>query len=177
MSRVALGCDPGSVDAGIVVRRGSEVLAHRTVHRAADEDGPRGIGVGPAHLTAVVNAMRELEAEFDPDLIGVEGLRPPNPHQRRRDGNSVINPRYLLGAAAGYGAVLVAFPKATIVPPGKNGSAFLGTYPLELVGPRERNSPGWQLRVGTGKLRHVRSAWDIAGHTYMQARLYAAQQA
>jgi len=53
------------------------------------------------------------------------------------------------------GAVLYAHPDAIIVAPGGHGSAPLTTYPAALVGDREV--------VGTGKRRHLRSAWDIAG--------------
>ena len=53
------------------------------------------------------------------------------------------------------GAVLYAYPEAHIVSPGGHGSGPLGSYPAKLVGAREV--------VGTGKARHMRSAFDVAG--------------
>ena len=76
------------------------------------------------------------------------------------------SPTALLGHGASYGTVrravllgaLLAAPAGwapLLARPALYGSWRLGDYPAELVGPRER--------LGAGRLRACRAAWDLAG--------------
>ena len=76
------------------------------------------------------------------------------------------SPTALLGHGASYGTVrravllgaLLAAPAGwapLLARPARYGSWRLGDYPAELVGPRER--------LGAGRLRACRAAWDLAG--------------
>jgi hypothetical protein len=174
---VVLGIDPGFRDAGVVAREGTRVLAHRTIHREVDEYGAGAVGVGPRYLAQLVGAVASMKAEFDPVHIAVEGVKRPNPHVKRQNGKSIIDPTHIIATAAGYGAILGVWPEAIVIPPGSNGSAVLGAYPEELVSPAERRGAGWVLRVGGGQLRHVRSAYDVAGLAFIHARVLASLQA
>lgn len=170
-----LGVDPGGKSTGLAVRHGAELLEHATVTRAADEDTVRGIGVGPAYLTAVLRRVAELLEAHGCRLIAVEGVTKPNPHVTRRNGKSLTDPTGILGAAMVLGAVIGAHPEAVIVPPGGNGSRVLALYPLELVGSRE--AAAGRNRIGMGQLRHARSAFDVAGQAGVHARLRAGKHA
>jgi hypothetical protein len=71
----------------------------------------------------------------------------------------MISPESLIGTAAVMGglvswAATEGFP-CLLVAPGGNGSGRRESYPAELWGAREGPA-------GTGRLGHVRSAWDIA---------------
>lgn len=169
-----LGVDPGGRWTGILVRRGVDVLAHVTVTRDTDEDadaGTRGVGVGPAYVADVCIAAAELADVHAVDLVAVESVVAPNPHVNRRNGKATTNPTGALGAAMVYGAILRDWPAAVIVAPAGNGSLPLSAYPPELVSDQERRRG--LNRIGDGKLRHVRSAYDVAG----RGPLYARQRA
>lgn len=95
-------------------------------------------------------AQYRLEA-FGVDVWAVEGLNHPHPRMK------LVNVRGLLDTARVIGWLDVWLaPSRTVleVPPGRHGSGPLAAYPAELVGPRERS--------GSGKMRHVRSAFDVA---------------
>ncbi len=94
------------------------------------------------------------------ELAGVEGWTVPNPHVRRANGNSLINPKGIIDTAFIVGALLTALdhspvPRTVLVPPGGNGSNPAAAYPPELIGPKEGPALG-------GRLRHARSAFDVA---------------
>jgi hypothetical protein len=147
VSPVVIAADPGARWTGVVARRGNDLLDAVTVERTTDEGD---LGVGQDYLAAVLAAVDLMSRDFAADaVVAVEGLRRPSPHVR------VTNPEAVMGAAMVLGAVLGAWPRAVVVPPGRHGSAPLAVYPPRLVGVRER--------AGTGSLRHVRSAWDVAG--------------
>ncbi|KWW97382.1 hypothetical protein LI90_4354 (plasmid) [Carbonactinospora thermoautotrophica] len=171
---VVLGVDPGRRWTGLAVRSGAACLAHRVVERAGDEDGGfRGVGVGPAYLAAVLAAVDELAAAHDVDLVAVEGVTRPSWHVRDRAGGAraAADPTGVLGAAIVLGAVLGHRPDAILIPPGHNGDMPLYAYPAELVSPAERRNG--MNRIGSGLLRHARSAYDIAGQAILVARLRA----
>ena len=92
-------------------------------------------------------------------VLGVEGIEPPSPHVRRRDGNSLIAPAGLLATAFVLGAICDRWSGlVVVVPPGGNGSRADGTYP-ESIRPRPsltRKGPP------ADQARHARSAWDVA---------------
>lgn len=153
-----IGIDPGSRNTGVM---------------AIFDDG-RAVGVtvtneGPL-LPIARPYLREIGATVD-DLISqaegevtvkVESVTRPNWHVGKgQGGGAASNPEALLGTAQVLGAIL-AWYDAEIVPPGRHGSRPMAHYPDALVSAGEKRKPGWETRVGTGKLRHQRSAWDIA---------------
>lgn len=140
-SPVVLGIDPGGHETGVVVRRGRQVLAGELV------TAEKGMCAG--YLREVVGAVSTLAAEHSIAFLAVEDLVHPNPHL------GLANVAGLMDTAQVLGALRVYFPLLILVRPGGHGSAPLASYPLELVGVREKR--------GTGRMRHLRSAFDIAG--------------
>lgn len=146
---IVLGIDPGGAGTGLVlVNTGADaVLAHRLVERE-DRDEVA------AYLDRLTTAIEELLAADAPvpELVAIEGLVEPSGHL------GIANTRGLLDAAEALGWVRCycrGLPVPTIiVRPGGHGAAPLNAYPSELASARERK--------GTGRLRHVRSAFDVA---------------
>lgn len=149
---IVVGVDPGGRNTGVVVRDGQHCSHGVVVTR-------RGDGVFPdaEYLTQVCEAVAEaitiagMEA-----VVAIEGVVNPNPHM------GLSNPGGIIAAAMVLGAVLTRWPEAVVVRPGGHGSGAIELYPPTLVGARERN--------GAGKMRHARSAWDIAGVGAVVAR-------
>lgn len=155
MTRPAtIGIDPGGRATGVVVRYDSRLVWAALLTRSGDADFPDG-----GYVCEVVDAIFDAErwapdlADGIPATVALEGLRRPGGHARDRDSH-LIDPTGVMGTAMVVGAVLANWPDAVLVAPGGHGSGPLATYPAELVGEREQ--------VGTGRLRHLRSAWDIA---------------
>ncbi|WNO28428.1 RuvC-like resolvase [Corynebacterium phage PSonyx] len=157
-----LGVDPGGRDTGIILVDGSRVAGCSV--RSPGELLP----VDQGYIQAVLAEVGELIASTSGDVVVcVEGVTRPSWHvQASASYGAAANPTGLIAAAVVLGAVLGAYPGAVVVPPGGNGSRPLGAYPAGLVSDGERRKSGWELRVGGGKLRHQRSAWDVAfkGH-------------
>lgn len=152
--RAVLGVDPGGQETGLVLVVDGKLAAHQVVQR-------KGMFL-QEWVQAVRDAVWDV-MEVEPlgpftVLVCVEDVNAPNPHL------GLIQVRGLLDAAAVLGAVLVNWKIVQVVPPGGHGSAPLGAYPPELVGPNEPR--------GTGVLRHCRSAWDIA-HAGVRLRALA----
>lgn len=176
--RYVIGVDPGYRHTGLVLRAGDRYVAHAIAARNPATYVADGELVPADYLASVVAAIRELEHTAAVDelerptrarspvtrlAVAVEGLRPPSPHVRRRDGRSTTDPTHVLAAAVVLGAVRDAYPAALVVPPGRNGTQLLATYPPELVTPAERRQ-GLNRPAGESALiRHARSAWDVAG--------------
>lgn len=143
---VVVGVDPGAAATGVVVRRGAAVAAACLVHRGDALDG---------YLAEVGAAVLGYRDDHQADMVAVEDTVPPEPHM------GLSNPAGIIGAAQVLGAVVALAPGAVLVPPAGWGAPvgsrveLCARYPLELIGPRERK--------GTGRLRHLRSAWDVAG--------------
>lgn len=162
MTPVMIGVDPGGRQTGLVVRYGNACLAADLITR----DGPE-VFPGPDYLAEVVEAIGGLVVYASQDLpelagagwprIAVEGVVHPNGHVR------MINAAGLLGTATVLGAVLAHFPAALVVPPAGNGAGPRSAYPAALWPPTEKR--------GTGRRRHLRSAWDIAEAGAFLARL------
>lgn len=113
------------------------------------------------YVCEVVGTVRELCPSGA--VVAVEGVNRPSWHvATRAKRGAASNPVGLLGTCCVVGGLMVAFPDLVVVPPGGNGSSPLGCYPPWLVGPGEKRREGWELRVGTGRFRHGRSAFDIA---------------
>lgn len=160
--RLVIGVDPGGQHVGIVARRGlDELVAHVTIDRGATEPRDawaRRVAVEVDDLLGVDGGTAEVP------IVGIEDVVKPNPHQRRRDGNSLTNLDGILDTAVVLGALLLANPDAILVPPGGNGSNVMDAYPRELRPTRGRGA-------GHDRLRHVRSAWDVAGAALWLHRL------
>ena len=142
---MTIGVDPGGRHTGIVLRHSDQLVRWMLIRRATPLD---------AYLEEVVAAVVEMYAYAPtvgiggPILVAVEDLNDPNPHM------GVTAVRGIIDTAQVIGALSVTLPIVRI-PPGRHGSAPLAAYPTALRGAREL--------VGKGKLRHVRSAWDVAG--------------
>lgn len=153
-----IGVDPGGSTTGLVVRKGRDCIDHQLVERGDDFGG---------YLREVLSAIDAFDWEFGCDLICVEGLNPPNPHL------GMTNVGWLMDTAQVLGAVRARWPDCVVVPPARHGKtpdlpqphldAYMADrYPANLIGSRERGG-----KYG-GKLRHARSAFDVANPTVQQ---------
>lgn len=135
--RPTIGVDPGGAETGLVW-----VNAHGAYvdHRVLDTASSRRWQDIAAELEELVE---------DPGyVVAVEDVRKPTPHL------GIIAVGGLLRAATVLGIVVGIRLDAIVVPPAGLGSGPLAAYPDALRGPRER--------TGSGRLRHCRSAWDVA---------------
>ena len=137
---LVVGVDPGGRSCGVVSREGDRMTRATLCTRTDAQTDAQW-------LREVVETI--CQHRTTRSTVAVEGLTHPNPHL------GLANVTGLLNTAQVLGAVLFAIPDAIVVAPGGNGSAPLSAYPAELVGAREKQ--------GTGKRRHLRSAWDVAG--------------
>lgn len=155
MSAMWVGIDPGGSETGIIARHGDRCLYRSVVTRDDLQMGD--------YIAEVISVVVDALAEVDPvdvleDPVSVEGLTTPNPHI------GMTSVRGLLDTAQVLGAVLAHWPTAVVVPPAGNGSAPLAAYPADLRPIRGQGK-------GRDRLRHCRSAWDIAGAAPTLARL------
>ena len=164
-----VGVDPGERTTGVVTRDGSDPLAVDLIENPPNSGRDPRIMVVPADYLAGVFAAIDAQVAAswartgEPPMLAVEGLNAPGGHL------GFISIRPLLSAACVLGAVLARYghgseaPRVAglrVIPPGRHGSLPLAAYPPQLVGARERPAG---LKIGGGKLRHARSAFDIAG--------------
>lgn len=157
---VIVGIDPGGRDTGIVA-----ISPDGTVRTAAVTNPGELLPLPAGYIADVLTAVAELISGRHA-IIRVEDVKRPNWHVAKdAKRGAATNPTGLLATAQVLGAIRAAYRNAELVPPGGNGSKPLGAYPLALVGDRERATPGWELKVGQGKKRHLRSAWDIANYS------------
>lgn len=153
-----LGVDPGARSTGYAVID-TNGYAMPTLLRWAVLDRPKDgtplEAVPREYLVDVVAAAADAIRETDAELLSVEGIRKPNPHVNRRNGNAIIDPAGLLGTATILGALhgrLWSVP-VVIVPPGQNGTYLpLNRYP----------DPIGTTGKGNDRKRHARSAYDVA---------------
>lgn len=142
MNWPVVGVDPGGRTTGIVRRTGRRVDEYDLVDRGDDSM--------PVYIGRVLAAVARVATGRTPKpLLAVEDVVPPSGHIR------IANVAGLLDTAQVLGGVLARWPNAVVVRPAGHGSHLLAVYPSELVG---RNEP-----KGAGRLRHCRSAYDIAG--------------
>lgn len=160
-----VGVDPGARHTGIVRRAGTDLLDWTVIDREDVEPG--ATRPGRATFAAVADAIRVMA---DGGPVAVEHVRAPNPHVRREDGNSVIDPLDLIDTARLVGYLEAMLPDAVLVDPAKHGARELGSYPEQLVTPREKAAAirrSGKLWVAI-KARHNppqchwRAAWDVA---------------
>ena len=168
---VWVGVDPGGRSTGIVTRNGDLLVAATVVTR----DGPPSstlsdwtAGAWQAYLADVLEAVEDVGDRYTtPASVAVEGVN--NPGGRSHGVIAPIRPIDLAGLGVVIGALAVRWPDLVVVPPGGHGSGPLAVYPPPLVGPNES--------AGKGRLRHARSAWDIAGAAAQAAALTARRSA
>lgn len=141
-----VGVDPGGRTTGVVaIDEDDKVTFAELVERDGEWHDYRSEVIG-----ALIDAARgHIRCGCDEMVVAIEDVVDPNPHM------GLTNIRGLLDTARILEAVCMHVgPSVVVVPPGGHGSGPLAAYPPELVGPREK--------AGTGKRRHVRSAYDVA---------------
>lgn len=151
----AVGVDPGGRHTGVVARAGDQLLYKALVSCTPDI-------TFDWYLAEVVDTVRRardhardvlIAHDTHPRtglLVGVEDINDPTPQMGIASIRGLIDTAQVLGAVAAHFVV-------TRIPPAGHGSNPLSTYPNALVGHETE---------GRGRLRHVRSAWDIAGVTH-----------
>jgi len=162
-----VACDPGGSHSGLVSLIGVDVVDVFVLDRADDElivDYARRVAdrlvamYGRVERALTRRAAADEGEVVNDTAVALEGVVPITPHA----GDKPINPTGLVYAAVVLGACAARFPNAAIVRPGRMGSNVLAAYPAQLVSDGERRRVGWEMRVGTGQLRHARSAYDVA---------------
>jgi hypothetical protein len=144
-----VGVDPGGASTGFVAIDGHGVPIHATLV-IADH------GVNDAYLGEVIDTLEVIVDRVNDSLgmplVALEDVVHPNPHMGLANMDGLLATAQVLGALRGH---LIASEVALVlVRPGGHGSAPLRSYPRQLVGERERK--------GSGRYRHLRSAYDIA---------------
>lgn len=148
-----IGIDPGGTYTGVVARPTRDLKARPTYGAVVvrGQDSPL-----PLYLLEVLDTIEKaigLDSGPQAGEISVENVRPPTGW---KDSERVpIHPEGLLLTGVVLGAILGRWPNAYLVEPAGHGSHPLQLYPTDLIGQRERQ--------GTGRRRHARSAWDVAG--------------
>jgi hypothetical protein len=143
-----LGIDPGGHWSGFVLRDRDDIA------RAVLVTNPFPLLHGD-YLAEVLDTAAELAAEAQ--TVAVEGLTHPNPHLGLANVAGLLDTAQVIGALRCRFATLGIDP--VFVDPAGHGSGPLRSYPPVLVGDRERK--------GTGKYRHLRSAFDVAGAAFL----------
>lgn len=148
---IVVGVDPGARWTGLAIVDGRTLLASCTIERPGASEL---LDVEPAYLTeiaaGVVDAVRHRGAE----LLAVERVR--RPSWRIKGTEKPLDPTAIMATAVVFGGIIgrgFGVPLVTI-PPDGNGSRPWTTYPAQLR-PREGGKGG-------DKLRHERSAYDVA---------------
>lgn len=174
-----IAVDPGPRWTGIVVRRGSELLAHDVLDR---RDRPTPVGADVLSIDPPVDAwaleaariaLSHVRRQAVIHVVAVEQIVAPHAHHRGKV--KLIDPGPSIDAALIAGVVLglladYAVLGALMVPPDGFGAPVpAGTspkiarqilearYPAELIGARETTGGG------KAKIQHARAAWDLAG--------------
>ncbi len=152
-----LGCDPGGRFCGLALVRDRELVAWDLVERSAGQSLAGWVGECYSGALLLCADLHMGYPARLPVTVAVEDVNSPKLYINGR--RQMISPESLIGTAAVMGALVAwaateGFP-CLLVAPGGNGSGPREGYPAELWGAREGPA-------GTGKLNHVRSAWDIA---------------
>jgi hypothetical protein len=148
MTLVVLQFDPGPRETGIIVRAGEELLAADVVIRKTKGQIPDG-----PFLREVVAAGRAMAEPHGDYIVGVEGVRywhqdDPDRRVQRRNLQAVISTGMM------YGAIVVRWPQAIWVEPGKGyGQKHALFYPEQIRPPTGSTS-------GSDRKRHCRACWD-----------------
>lgn len=174
---IVIGIDPGARDTGIAVvafdGNTPALVSHCTVSRDIYAEGVY-LPVAQDYLERIYAAIAAESA----DIIGVEGVVPPNLHMGRAAFKT--SPILATAIVSGYCQSFGKHGRIIVVPPDGNGAGPLGAYPTTLVSPRERTHIRWRTNTGdnNGQLRHERSAYDVAriAHRLSHAHLAHVQR-
>jgi len=160
---VVLGVDPGATNTGLVLRKDDLVVDVATVVRPKDETDVDYLKRVRTELLVI--ARHNNQPGF---LVGVEAVKAPkafiNGRMKFTDPGPAIGTALVAGLLVGLALQLGWH--VVLVPPMRNGSSPLSSYPARLVGEREKS--------GGGKLRHARSAYDVAGAAAQMCKVGAA---
>lgn len=148
-----VGVDPGGVETGVVARRGNVLHAAVLVRKDRGQEFA-------AYLAEVLDTVAGTARTTRAALVAVEDVTAPTGHAAGRPSH-LIEVAGIIATAKVVGALLTV-SGVMLIDPGGNGSQPLPLYPDALVGPLER--------VGAGKRRHLRSAWDVAGKGALELR-------
>lgn len=160
---VVIGVDPGARETGVAVLDvtdtpglGVAPLLDQCTIRRLDRDRPDQVPADYLDSVASILGLM-IESHLPPTggVVGVEGVRSPRGFANGR--RHTIDPAGIIGASITYGAILAALGDRhvvrRIVRPAGNGHLLpLTAYPTPLA----------TNGKGTDKLRHVRSAYDVA---------------
>lgn len=148
-----IGIDPGGRSTGIVLMVGGKLVDFAVIERKGKDPLPDA-----GYLREVGSAAGRMAGTLIPGypLIAVEGLSKPTGFRKGAASGQkgFLNPLDLAGPAMVIGALVVTFPGAVMVEPRGNGSKEWFAYPEQI-----RPKPGGK---GADRLRHARSAWDVA---------------
>jgi hypothetical protein len=150
-----LGIDPGAKATGVVVRSSDELAYGTTAVRDRDETVEQ-YAAGVVNLVAGITE-RFVETFDGRPLVAIEAVLAPNVWNNGErvilHPQSVMDTCTVAGHIAGWATVQRL--KVEWIRPGHNGQGFMVTYPAALRPTRGKGA-------GKDRLRHVRSAWDVA---------------
>lgn len=158
MTTRVLGVDPGGQNTGVtLVDVTLELCSGRVLERGDQQpihDYATAVAREVTELATGQHAIAEGMGTKPVTLIGVEGLNRVTPQMGKRpiDLYPTVEAGIVLGAC--FGMLRARGLHVAWVPPGGHGDNPLRTYPSQLIGAREKK--------GTGRLRHARSAYDVA---------------
>lgn len=138
---VICGIDPGGRQTGVVWVCEGQLEYHNVYERGPGEDDAAYIDRFPWAAGPI------------PDLICVEDVRAPVGQMGQISLDGLLRTAVTLGAVLAYAAS--GGVPVVVVPPGAHGSGPVTAYPVEL---RPTRGSG----AGHDRLRHCRSAWDLA---------------
>ena len=142
MHIATIGIDPGTKETAVISLDASgDILAGS---RIIWED----FCTVPSHAAEILAVVDEYTSAHGTEAVHLEDVVPPVGQM------GLIDPRPLLTLHRLVGFLQASRPDWRLVRPGGHGSQPLASYPAALVGKTERK--------GTGKLRHLRSAYDVA---------------
>jgi hypothetical protein len=151
-----LGVDPGANATGVVVRSGAELVDGTTAVRDKGETVEQ-------YAAGVVNLVAGITERFSETLDGrplvaIEAVLAPNVWNNGE--RVILHPQSVMDTCtvAGHIAGWATAERLDVewVRPGHNGQGFMGAYPAEL-------RPTRGIGAGRDRLRHLRSASDVAG--------------
>ena len=151
-----LGVDPGAQATGIVVRTGDELAYGTTAVRDKGETVEL-YAAGVVHLVAGIKE-RFIELLDGRPLVAIEAVLAPSVWNNGE--RVVLHPQFVMDTCtvAGHIAGWATAQRLEVewVRPGHNGQGFIGSYPAAAA-------PDPRQGAGKDRLRHLRSAWDVAG--------------
>lgn len=162
---IVVGVDPGPADTGITsIRRdisGGVLIDHVTITHPRTP-GRDLLQVSADYLEEVIDTVTAEVKITGAALVAVEGVVRPNWHvtDKTGGGRAAANPEAIIATGIVVGAVIANRRRfgvpLVVIRPGKNGKKHeMDRYPAAL-------QPAGGKGKGYDKLRHVRSAYDVA---------------